>query len=296
MNILVTGALASPQTVIRALEKAGNTVYFMQYEKDPLPCEADNLDAVICNSLFTFHSIDNFKSLKTIQLTSAGLDRVPLDIIRNRGIKLYNARGVYSVPMAEFALCGVLQLYKKSSFFYENGKNGVWEKDRTLKELYGKTVAIVGCGSVGIECAKRFNAFGCKTIGFDIDVSERPYIDEIYGISSLTVKIGECDIVLLTLPLVETTYRLFDSQMFSKMKEGSVLVNISRGGVVDTDALVNALDTRLYGAVLDVFETEPLPSSHTLWGKRNVIITPHNSFVGDNNSSRLNELIIKNLK
>lgn len=113
-------------------------------------------------------SIEKFKNLRYIQLTSAGYDRVPLDYVKEHQIEIHNARGVYSIPMAEFAISGVLQLYKQARFFDNNQKNHQWIKHRGLLELNEKTVCIVGCGSVGTECAKHFAAFGCQVVGIDL--------------------------------------------------------------------------------------------------------------------------------
>ena len=117
MKLLVTGALKCMPSDISLLESLGHTVIFMQDEKGYLPCNAEEIEGVICNGLFLYHDITEFKKLKYIQLTSAGFDRVPVDYIREHDIKIFNARGVYSTPMAEFAISGVLQLYKKSRFF-----------------------------------------------------------------------------------------------------------------------------------------------------------------------------------
>ena len=104
------------------------------------------------------------------------------------------------------------------------------------------------------------------------------------------------DIVVLTLPLTEETHHLFDKTKFEKMKNGAILVNISRGATVDTKAMIDALDTKLGGAVLDVFEEEPLGEDSPLWDMENVIITPHNSFVGEGNNERLRKIIKSNLE
>ena len=158
MNLLVTGAWSEGKNCIAELEAMGHTVTFMQYEKDELPCSYEWVEGVICNGLFLTHPIEKFTNLRYIQLTSAGFDRVDMDYVKSHGIKIHNARGVYSIPMAEFALCGVLQLYKQAAFFRENQRKHLWEKHRGLLEIAGKNVLIVGCGSVGNECAKRFAA------------------------------------------------------------------------------------------------------------------------------------------
>lgn len=295
MNLLVTGAIGSSKDFLLELEKMGNNVIFLQNEKDELPTAPEQIEGIICNGLFLHHPIEKFINLKYIQLTSAGFDRVPMEYVEEKGIALYNARGVYSVPMAEYAICGVLSLYKQMQFFNKNQNEHKWEKHRKLPELFGKTVLIVGCGSVGNECAMRFNAFGTKVIGCDINTSNNQNFDKIYHIDELYSVLPMADVVVLTLPLSDKTRHLIDEKAFSKFKDASVLVNISRGAVVETNALINALENKLFGAVLDVFEEEPLNSSSPLWDMQNVIITPHNSFVGEGNKIRLYELILNNL-
>lgn len=296
MKLLITGAWNCSEKQITALREMGHEIVFQQQEKDPLVCNAEEIEGVICNGLFLFHDIEKFSRLKVIQLTSAGYDRVPLDYVKAHDIKIFNARGVYSKPMAEYAVSGVLQLYKKSRFFYDNQKLRIWEKNRDLLELCGKTVLIVGCGSVGTECAKRFLAFECNVVGVDAFPYVNECFEEMCGLNRLDEKLSQADVVVLTLPLTEDTRGLFDAERFDKMKNGSVLVNIARGAIVMEEALLNALDNKLYGAVLDVFEEEPLRAESALWAKENVILTPHNSFVGECNSIRLFELINKNLR
>jgi phosphoglycerate dehydrogenase-like enzyme len=295
MKLLVTGAWKCTQEQLNALSRLGHEVTFLQNEKDVLPCDYEEVEGVICNGLFLHHSIEKFTSLRYIQLTSAGFDRVPMDYVQAHGIEIHNARGVYSIPMAEFALSGVLQLYKQSRFFYKNQEKRVWEKHRGILELYGKTVCIVGCGSVGTECAKRFQAFGCKVIGVDL----YPRVDEnyevIYPLTDIEVCLAQADVVVLTLPLTEETQGMMNKARLNVMKDGSVLVNIARGAVVEENALCEALDEKLLGAVLDVFEEEPLAENNGLWQRENVMTTPHNSFVGDGNAERLYQVIIKNL-
>lgn len=295
MKLLITGAWKCTSEQLNQIEAMGHSIVFMQNEKDELPCSYEEVEGAICNGLFLSHPIEKFTSLRYIQLTSAGFDRVPMDYVQAHGIKIYNARGVYSIPMAEFALSGVLQLYKQSKFFYENQKKSVWEKHRGILELYGKTVCIVGCGSVGTECAKRFQAFGCRVIGVDLYPREDNAYEKMYALANLDEVLSQADVVVLTLPLTEETRHMMNDGSFAKMKDGSVLVNIARGVVVDEQALLKALDEKLLGAVLDVFEEEPLVPDNALWTKENVIITPHNSFVGDGNAERLYQVILENL-
>ena len=297
MNLLVTGAFNCREADLQELSSLGNDVIFHQMESDSLPCSYSWVEGVICNGLFLHHPIEKIENLKYIQLTSAGFDRVDMEYIEKKGIKIFNARGVYSVPMAEFALWGVLELLKQGSAFTENQKAHKWEKRRGLKELSGKTVCVVGCGNVGTECAKRFKAFGTRVLGVDIVKPEAEFYDEYFPFEKMTDVLGRADVLVLTLPLTKETENLFDSKTFALLKKDALLVNISRGKVINQQDLISALqEGNLSGAVLDVFETEPLEENSPLWDMENVIITPHNSFVGENNLSRLREVIFENLK
>lgn len=295
MNLLITGAFAWTKEEIEHLKSLGHKVVLMQQESAQLPCDYDWIEGVIGNGIFLHHQIEKFTSLKYIQLTSAGYDRVPIDYVKEHNIKIHNAHGVYSIPMAELAICGVLQLYKQSCFFINNQKEHKWDKHRNLRELFEKTVCIIGCGSIGNECAKRFKAFGCNIIGVDL----KPYNSDIYvqmlPIEKLEHALYNSDIAILTVPLTDETKYLFNQDKLSCIKQDGVLVNIARGGIVNTAALIDALNNNLYGAVLDVFEDEPLSADSPLWDMKNVIITPHNSFVGEGNHKRMLDVILNNI-
>ena len=296
MNLLITGAWTSAKEHMDELEAKGHSVAFMQQEKDELPCDLAWVEGVICNGLFLYHSIDKFTNLRFIQLTSAGYDRVDMDYVRQHHIEIHNAKGVYSIPMAEFAVSGVLQLYKQARFFYGNQRDHKWEKHRGLLELYGKTVVIVGCGSVGNECAKRFKAFGCRVIGVNRTVREATDYDRIFPLGKLDEILPETDVLILAVALTRETEHLLDRRRLGLLSDSAVVVNISRGAVLDGSALREMLaNGKLSGAVLDVFENEPLSESDPLWDMPNVIVTPHNSFVGEGNGERLCKVLMKDL-
>lgn len=296
MKILITGAIQYSEEHISRIQSMGHSVVWMQNEKDSLPIPYDEVDGVICNGLFLHHSIEKFTSLRYIQLTSAGLDRVPLEYIKAKGITIYNARGVYSIPMAEFALSSVLSIYKQAKHFGMSQERHCWNKHRGLRELYGKNVCIVGCGSVGEECAKRFSAMGCQVFGVDVLPREDENYVKIFPIDSLNEVLVYADVLILTLPLTEESRHIIGKEQLSLLPNDCVIVNISRGAIIDTNALANILREKDITAVLDVFEEEPLDENSLLWDMENAVITPHNSFVGENNSKRLYELIICNLK
>ncbi len=297
MKLLLTGAFKYTDEQIEYLKSLENDIVYVQDERKKIDFDVSDIECVVCNGLFLYNDIRHFKKLKYIQLTSAGFDRVPIDYINEHEIKIYNARGVYSIPMAEFALCGVLQLIKQSRLFYKNQNNHIWEKSRTLGELSGKTVLIVGAGNIGSEVAKRFSAFDASVIGVDITDDDRKYFDKVELLDNLDEQLKIADIVILTLPLTDSTREMFDKSKFDLMKKSSIFVNIARGPLVVESDLINALKSGdISGAVLDVFGEEPLNENSPLWDMDNVILTPHNSFVGENNNKRMFNVIVNNLE
>lgn len=280
-----------------ALRSLGYSIYFMQQEKEELPLPASEIDATVCNSLFLTHNIYKFTNLKFIQLTSAGFDRVPVDIIKERGVELYNARGVYSTPIAEWVMFRVLEYYKQGWLFKQEQETGRWTKHRGLREVAGTKVAVIGAGNVGQEVAKRFQAFGAETTGFDIHENEAQYFNHMAMTETLKERVDEFDVVVVTAPLLPSTKGLISREVLNAMKQNAVLVNIARGGLIDEQAVCDVLTERndLFAA-LDVFEQEPLAEVSTLWKLGNVAISPHNSFVSDGNNVRMFNVMYSNLK
>lgn len=285
MNVLVTGAFQLNSEELAALKAAGHQVCVHPDERDPVE-HPEQYEAVVCNGLFLHNPIERFTGLRLIQLTSAGLDRVPLDYIRAHGIELHNAAGVYSVPMAEFAVCGILQLYKQSRFFTENQARYKWEKHRGLLELSGKRVCILGCGDVGREIAKRLSAFGCRITGVNRTVRALPDFERVLPLEKLADAASACDILICCIALTAETRGIVSEEIFDCLPSGAIFVNVARGALADEVAMTAWLQ-KGGRAALDVFEEEPLPENSPLWDMENVILTPHNSFVGDGNRERL---------
>lgn len=297
MNLLLTGCFSYTESQKEKLASLGYRIHFMQQEKDSLPLAAAEVDATVCNGLFLTHNIEEFSQLKFIQLTSAGFDRVPVDYIQTKGIVLHNARGVYSVPMAEWALFRVLEHYKHGWFFKNEQEHHRWTKYRGLRELAGSRVAVVGAGNVGQEVAKRFGALGCQVTGFDIHTNNTPFFDEMALTTSLLERVGVYDVVVITAPLLPSTRGLISYDVMKGMKENATLVNIARGGLIDQEALITVFTERkdMFAAV-DVFENEPLEADSPLWRMDNVAISPHNSFVSDRNNERMFDVMYQHLK
>ncbi len=296
MRLLVTSALGGDETRLAEFRALGHDVLFLQDERGPLPEGAREVDGVVCNALFLHHDVAEFPNLRFVQLTSAGLDRAPVEALAARGVALFNAKGVYSVPLAEWVVLQLLQVTKRARFFLRNQDERRWQKARDLTELAGRTACIVGFGDVGREVAKRLRAFDVRIVAVDAAPIDSPLADEAISVDALSRALAAADFVVLTVPLTPDTRHLIDAAALTVMKPDAVLVNVSRGGVIDEDALVRALESgRFAGVALDVFETEPLDPASPLWGFERVLITPHNSFVSDRTPERLFRLVVANL-
>lgn len=294
-KLLITGAFDYSDEQLNQLRMLDYDITFVQDERLPLEFDVSEIDSVICNGLFLYNDIRKFKNLKLLQLTSSGMDRVPLEYIKEKGIKVFNAQGVYSIPMAEWVILKILEIYKDTKSFYKKQEKHIWIKKRELHELTDKTATIIGFGNVGNEIAKRLKPFGVKIISVDVKIFKNPILDESMLLCDLDKVLEKSDIVILSLPLNKYTKNLINKDKFKIMKKDSVLINVSRGGIIDELALIDVLKTnKLLGVALDVFENEPLDDS-SLWDFDNVIVTPHNSFCSNKNNERLFKVMYNNI-
>lgn len=212
--------------------------------------------------------IVKMKKLKILQLLMAGYEDALA--FKRAGIKLFNARGVHDFSTAELTLGLVISSLRGIDEFVRNKDQGIWGHKRN-DSIFGKSVAIVGAGSVAAKIENFLEPFGVKPTCFARSTRGRG----IRGISDLDDLISNFDIVILAVPLTTETKDLFDAKRISRMKPGALLVNVSRGPVVNTEALLNALTSGHIRAAIDVTDPEPLPSNHPLWRAPNLIISPH---------------------
>lgn len=297
-QVLLTGAYQYTEEQLHMIEKMGWKVTFVKNELEPIGIPTDQFDAVICNGLFLHNDIAEFKKLKMVQSTSAGMDRLPIEYMEKHHIMYYNAKGVYSIPMAEWAVMSILEICKNAHGFFRKQQEHTWEKDRSLLELTGKKVCIIGYGDVGHETAKRLAAFGTEITAVNRSrVEEDSVISRWLPLDRLDEALPEADIVILCIALTEETRGLLNADRMRLMKQEGILVNVARGALIDEKALTSCLkEGKLRGTALDVFETEPLSAESELWEIPGVIISPHNSFVGDQVRERMFSLIYRNLE
>jgi len=236
--------------------------------------------------------------LKWIQTWSAGVNSLPLQQLAAQNIQLTSANGVHSYPISETVFALMLALTRNIHTYIRNQINKGWNDSGNTLEMHNKTIGIIGVGAIGQEIAKLAKAFGMKVLGVRHSGKPAPYVDEMYPQSELKNTLSQCDYVVITLPLTEDTYHLFDKTLFEKMKKSAFFINIGRGEIVKEDDLIAALQNgNIAGAGLDVFETEPLQQTSPLWEMDNVIITPHTSGATEHYAERvIEDIFLPNLK
>ncbi|MBP2267794.1 phosphoglycerate dehydrogenase-like enzyme [Pseudarthrobacter sp. PvP004] len=236
-------------------------------------------------------------SLKWVHVSAAGVGQLLFDELINSDVAYTNSRGVLSRAIAEFALGFVLDIAKDSrgSLRLQQGRR--WQH-RVTRRIQGQRALVVGTGSIGREIASLFRAVGLQVSG--AGRSSRPgdeFFDEIHSSAELAITVNDFDYVVLAAPLTDDTKHLVDAQVLSAMKPTAHLINVGRGELVHTDALVHALRSgSIAGAALDVVHPEPLPEEHPLWSMENVIITSHMSGDTEHYLEDLGKLFVENLK
>jgi phosphoglycerate dehydrogenase-like enzyme len=215
------------------------------------------------------------ENLKWIQALGTGVDGVIDQPSLRPEVVITNIRGIHGEPVSEAAIMGMLALSRRlpDSVRYQDKNSWTRWPPRLID---GKTVGIYGVGLIAEALAPRCQALGMTVIGFTSTRRKLPGFDRMHLRNELVKVARELDYLVLLVPYSEETRHSIDAKVFAAMKPSSYLVNLARGGIVDEDALVAALNNeQIAGAALDVFQEEPLPPEHPLWSTKNVIITPH---------------------
>lgn len=255
--------------------------------------EYNDIDVLVCYNPFQNIDIHKLKQLKFIQLSSTGIDQIPKDI--NTEILIANNHGGYSIPIGEWVVSKILEIYKNSRYFYQMQEEKKWKLTTDVFELKGKKIAFLGTGTVASESAKRLQGFDMNIVGFSKSGREKEYFDEVYSIDHFEEMISTFDVIVLTLPYTKETHHFFNKRYLKSVKEGSILINVSRGKVLDENALLKNHE-RFLGIALDVFENEPLEQSNPIWNIPNLLISPHNSWISEMRNKRRFEKIYENLR
>jgi phosphoglycerate dehydrogenase-like enzyme len=270
-------------------------------------CSSENeavervVDADACYGFLSARVIRAGKSLKWVQQPSAGVEHlVEIPELVEGAIILTNMQRMYGPEIADQALAYLLAFTRDLGHFIRaqsKHRRTPARQGFILDELSAKTLLVIGLGGIGSEIARRAHAFGMRVLSTDPKVMERPlFVEELHRPEALQTLLPRADVVASAVPLTRASRKMIGAREFAMMKPGTILINVSRGGVVDTDALVAALDSgRIAAAGLDVTDPEPLPAGHPLWS-RNVIITPHSAGQSPGGERRRHELFRENLR
>ncbi|MCO6040755.1 D-2-hydroxyacid dehydrogenase [Thermococcus alcaliphilus] len=278
MKVLVAAPLH--EKAIEILKNAGLDVVYEEYpDQEKLKELVKDVSAIIVRSKpkVTKEIIDAAPSLKVIARAGVGLDNIDVEYAKSKGIEIVNAPAASSRSVAELAIALIFNVARKVAFADRKMREGIWAKKQCMGfELEGKTLGVVGFGRIGYTVAKIANAIGMKILLYDV-IKNEERAKEVGGrFVELEELLRNSDVVTIHVPLLESTYHLINEEKLKLMKPTAILINTSRGPIVDTNALVKALQEGwIAGAGLDVFEEEPLPKDHPLTKLDNVVLTPH---------------------
>lgn len=262
--------------------------------------------AVMQPYYFNHDFMERMPKLKVAQITGAGYERVDQEEVKKRGVTLCNSRGVMSISIAEDVFCKILFISREVRTVELDKATHHWDgvskgQDQWMcscyEDIYGKTLGIMGYGSIGQEISKRAKAFGMKIHVYDAFEQTDPNIDKCFiGVDTLESFYPTCDYIVVSIPLNEKTRHTINEKAFELMKDSAVLINVARGPLVDTEALIDALtNKKIKAAAIDVYEVEPLPADSPLWDIDNLFMSSHKAGMGDTWKGFIGDLIMRNI-
>ena len=242
--------------------------------------------------------LDRSENLDLFACTFAGTDHVAIDALAERGVAVTNAGGIHAPGIAEQAIGNMLVFARRLHEGWRRKQNREWRHFQS-HEFTDSTVTIVGLGAIGQALAERLQGFEVHTVGIRYTPEKGGPTDEVcgFGEEEFHDALARTDYLAIACPLTETTRGLVDDEAFATLPPSAVLVNAARGGIVDTDALVAALQSEaIRGAALDVTDPEPLPQEHPLWTLENCLITPHTGGHTPRHWERLADIVARNVE
>ncbi len=303
MKIVLLEPLGVPEATIqryaRALEKDGHT--FAAYPKDTDPAvqieRAKDADVImIANMPLRGQVIENCPNLKFIDVAFTGVDHVDLEAAKRCGVKVSNAAGYSTQAVAELALCMMLSLSRNVPQVEKRCREGGTKDGLVGFEIQGKTVGIVGAGTIGTRLAQLLAPFSCRVMAY----SRHPREDKkgLVEYVTLDALLEQSDVVTLHCPLTDETRGMIGREQLAKMKPTALLINTARGPVVDAAALAEALNEgRIAGAGVDVFDVEPpLPAESPLLHSKNTLVTPHVAFASAESMEARAGIVFDNIR
>jgi D-2-hydroxyacid dehydrogenase (NADP+) len=244
--------------------------------------------------------LDSMSAGDWVQTTSTGYAAFPLDKMSERGIHLTNALGNYSIPVAEHVFAMMLGLTRRLRMFDKNQRMEYWDRidGENLQELHNMNMTIVGLGDIGAAIARRALAFdmNVQAIKKNPDSDYHPLKrTSVHKLDELDLLLPETDVLVLVVPLNDSTYHLLNKQRLELLPDTAMVINVARGPVIEQSSIEQALASgKIAYAGLDVFDPEPLPANSPLWNMENVILTPHVAGRSDQFIPRFMDLFLEN--
>lgn len=237
-------------------------------------------------------------SLKWVHGVVSGVDGFMKPGIRDMNIRITSTKGIHGMPIADQVLAYIFSFLRALPQFKEHQRHKVWDEAvySLCDETFNKTVGIIGVGNIGLYLAEKCKLLGFRVVGLKRNPITSEWLERCYANREIAEFLQECDFVVAVVPLTAETRNMIGERELRMMKSSAFLINVARGGVIDEEALIRALQNKVIaGAGLDVFAQEPLPSSSPLWDLPNVILTPHSAAQSPFYNDRANEVFIENL-
>ena len=263
---------------------------------EEVPFRAD-FDVVMTPTLpWLPNALARLAAYRWIHFLSAGVEKIWAMDFDKTAAMMTKSSGLHGAPMSEYAIGAMLYFSKQFGRFHDQAQRGEWQRV-WLDELTGKQLTVLGLGHIGQSLARRVKAFDMVVAGTVRHMRPVACVDRVVSLEDIGNELARSDFLVCCLPLTETTKGMVNDALLKQLKPGAVLVDISRGGVVQGDAVIRALDAgHLKGAALDVFEQQPLPAESPLWKRKDVLITPHVSGTTPHYLERALDILIANLQ
>lgn len=293
-------ALEKIEALATPLKNAGHEFIYhstKETDKEKLLARVADADIImLANQPLSAEIINSCHNLKMLSVAFTGVDHIALDACRARNIMVCNAAGYSTNAVAELTFGLAISVIRNIVPCDERCRSAATKDGLVGFELFGKTFGVVGTGAIGCRVAKIAQAFGCRVLAYS-RTPKAELTDLGIEYVALDELLAQSDIVSLHVPLTTATKGLINAEAISKMKQGAVLLNTARGGVVDSAALVKALnDGKLAGAGIDVFETEPpIAEEHPLCYAKNTVLTPHVAFASKEALEERADIVFDNL-
>ena len=248
--------------------------------REPEAFARHKTDATIAFGLPPFDALAGMTKLRWIQLASAGVPGALCPLASERALKVTNLAGLYGPSIAEHALGMMLILSRNLHVAERQQAAKVWDQgvNRTMRNLAGSTLGVIGLGNIGVNIARLGQAMGMRVVGCRRSAKVAAHVDQVYACNDRNCVAAEADVVVVAAPLTRETNAFLGRDFFAALRPGALVINVSRGPVIDEPALIEALQSgKVAGAGLDVFAVEPLPAESPLWTLPNVLVSPHYS-------------------